>query len=67
LPFEDEAFECVLCPQATLGLLGEAKRASIREAARIARWVQSVKTSADLPAVRATQAGDLRLLTEPSA
>lgn len=37
LPFRDEAFDAVLCPQATLGLLGEAKLSTLREARRVAR------------------------------
>jgi len=37
LPFQDEAFDAVICPQATLGLLGEAKLPAIREARRVAR------------------------------
>lgn len=37
LPFQDQAFDAVICPQATLGLLGESKLAAIREAARVVR------------------------------
>ena len=37
LPFQDEAFDAVICPQATLGLLGEGKLPAIREARRVTR------------------------------
>ncbi|MBI2956251.1 MAG: class I SAM-dependent methyltransferase [Acidobacteria bacterium] len=37
LPFADGAFDAVVCAQNTLGLLGEEKLATVREAARVLR------------------------------
>jgi SAM-dependent methyltransferase len=42
LPFADASFDAVVCAQNTLGLLGDAKLATLREARRVARPAGSV-------------------------